>query len=127
MPKPLRVSPPESSTSTEVQAPRTRGRRSFNVATKQRILRAANTCAHGELGAMLRNEGVYRSQLAVWRRQLADSGSAGLIPKKSGPLPKLDAKDRETLAWNSKLRKLERELGNGSSGRRIAESGAFRA
>jgi transposase-like protein len=60
---------------------------------------------------MLRKEGVYHSQLAVWRRQLAESGSAGLIPKKSGPVPKLDAKDREILALNSKLKKLERELG----------------
>lgn len=111
MPKPLRVSPSDSSSSTEVQAPRTKGRRSFNMAAKQRILHAADACAHGELGAMLRKEGVYHSQLAVWRRQLADSGSAGLIPKKSGPLPKLDAKDREILALNSKLKKLERELG----------------
>lgn len=111
MPKPLRVSPSDSSASTEVQAPRTKGRRSFNGAAKQRILRAADACAHGELGAMLRKEGIYHSQLAVWRRQLADAGSAGLIPKKCGPLPKLDAKDREILALNSKLKKLERELG----------------
>lgn len=111
MPKPLRVSPSDSSASTEVQAPRTKGRRSFNGAAKQRILREADACAHGELGAMLRKEGIYHSQLAVWRRQLADAGSAGLIPKKCGPLPKLDAKDREILALNSKLKKLERELG----------------
>ena len=110
MPKPLRVSPPDSSVSIEVQAPRTKGRRTFNVAAKQRILLAADACAHGELGALLRKEGVYHSQLAEWRRKLAQSGSAGLVAKKTGPVPKLDAKDREILALGGKLKKLERQL-----------------
>jgi len=110
MPKPLRVSPPDLSTSTEVQAPRTKGRRTFNVAGKQRILRAADACTHGELGALLRKEGVYHSQLAEWRRKLAHSGSAGLVAKKTGPVPKLDAKDREIQALSGKLKKVERQL-----------------
>ena len=87
MPKPLRVSPTDSSASRDIQAPRTKGRRSFNVAAKQRILRAADACAHGELGAMLRKEGVYHSQLAVWRRQLADSGSAHQHSGLNGHIP----------------------------------------
>lgn len=111
MPKPLRVSPPESSATSEVQAPRTKGRRQFSVAEKQRILGAADACSHGDLGAMLRKEGIYHSQLSDWRAQLAKSGSAGLSPKRSGPVPKLDAKDREILALNAKLKKLTRELG----------------
>jgi hypothetical protein len=37
MPKPLRVGPPETSATSEVQAPRTKGRRQFRVAEKQRI------------------------------------------------------------------------------------------
>ena len=111
MPKPLRVSPPESSASSEVQAPRTKGRRQFSAAEKQRILRVADACSHGELGAMLRKEGLYHSQLADWRAQLAKSGRAGLSPKRSGPAPKLDAKDREILALNRKVEKLARELG----------------
>ncbi len=110
MPKPLRVSPPESSASSEVQAPRTKGRRRFSAAEKQRILRAADACRHGELGALLRKEGIYHSQLADWRSQRATSGSSGLNPKRSGPAPKLDAKDREILALSNKNRKLEREL-----------------
>lgn len=60
---------------------------------------------------MLRKEGVYHSQLAQWRRQLAQSGNAGLGPKKTGPVPKHDAKDREIMALNNKVKKLERELG----------------
>lgn len=111
MPKPLRASPPESSASLEVQAPRTKGRRQFSPAEKHRILPAANACAHGELGAMLRKEGIYHSQLADWRAQLATSGSAGMSPRRPGPAPKLDAKDREILALNNKVGKLTRELG----------------
>ena len=111
MPKPLRVSPPEISAASEVQAPRTKGRRQFGVAEKQRILRVVDACSHGELGAMLRKEGVYHSQLSDWRAQRAESGRAGLSPKRSGPVPKLDAKGREILALNTKLKKLTRELG----------------
>lgn len=111
MPKPLRVSPPDSASSIQVKAPRTKGRRQFSAAEKQRLVRAADACAHGELGALLRKEGIYHSQLMDWRRQLAKSGGAGLEPKKTGPVPKYDAKDREIMALNSKVKKLERELG----------------
>lgn len=111
MPKPLRVSPPDSASSIQVQAPRTKGRRQFSATEKQRLVRAADACAHGELGALLRKEGIYHSQLMDWRRQLAKSGSAGLDRKKTGPVPKYDAKDREIMALNSKVKKLERELG----------------
>ena len=92
MPKPLRVSPPDSASSIQVQAPRTQGRRQFSAAEKQRLLHAAEGCAHGELGALLRKEGIYHSQLMDWRRQLAQSGRAGLGPKKTGPVSKYDAK-----------------------------------
>ena len=111
MPKPLRVSPPDAPTTLEVKSPRTQGRRSFSAAEKLRILSAADACVHGELGPLLRKEGVYHSQLSDWRRQLIDSGKAGLAPQRPGPAPKLDTKDREILALNSKINKLERELG----------------
>lgn len=111
MPKPLRVSPPDSGSSLQVQAPRTQGRRTFSPAEKERLVRAADACAHGELGALLRQEGVYHSQVADWRRQLAKFGSAGLNRKMTGPVPKYDAKDREIMALNNKVRKLEKELG----------------
>jgi transposase-like protein len=110
MPKPLRVSPPDSTSTVEVVAPRTTGRRRFSVAEKQRILKAAAACAHGELGALLRREGIYHSQLQDWRAQQAASGSQGLRGKRPGPAPKLDAKDRQIVALNSRLKKLEREL-----------------
>ena len=60
---------------------------------------------------MLRKEGIYHSQLSGWRAQQAKSGSAGLSAKRPGPIPKLDAKDREIVALNNQLKKLRRELG----------------
>lgn len=110
MPKPLRISPPESISTREVLAPRTQGRRRFGVAEKLRILGLADACAHGELGALLRKEGIYHSQLRQWRAQRVASGRDGLAVKRPGPAPKRDAKDRQILALNSKLKKLEREL-----------------
>lgn len=111
MPKPLRIHAPESPTTIEVSAPRTKGRRQFSASEKKRILLAADACAHGELGAFLRKQGIYHSQLTDWRAQLARAGAAGLMPKRPGPVPKRDARDREIQALNSKVKKLEKELG----------------
>ena len=41
------------------------------AADKLRIIREANACAHGQLGALLRKEGIYSSTLAFYRTQLA--------------------------------------------------------
>jgi transposase len=110
MPKPLRVRPPESAPSVEVIAPRTKGRRRFSVAEKQRILQEASACAHGQLGALLRREGIYHSQLQGWRAQQARSGAQGLRAQRPGPVPRHDTKDRQIQALNRQVRKLEREL-----------------
>lgn len=62
-------------------------RRVFNVAYKKDILRQAAACRRGELGALLRREGLYSSHLSDWRRQLAAEGPAGLAAKSRGPKP----------------------------------------
>lgn len=42
-------------------------RRSFSNATKRRILEAVDRCTQpGEVGALLRREGVYSSSLSTW-------------------------------------------------------------
>ena len=62
------------------------GRRRFNESDKQRILQAADRCTKpGELGAMLRSEGVYSSSLSTWRRQRDSAQRAALSPRKRGP------------------------------------------
>jgi transposase len=58
-------------------------RRIFTAAYKLRILKEAENCTKpGQIGALLRREGLYSSNLTRWRRDLTQ----GLVPKKRGPL-----------------------------------------
>jgi transposase len=59
-------------------------RRRFTADYKLRIVREAEACSSGELGAMIRREGLYSSNLACWRRQAADGQLAALTPQKRG-------------------------------------------
>jgi transposase-like protein len=52
------------------------------VVYKRRILAEADRCQYGELGALLRREGLYSSNLATWRRE-REAGR--LAEKKRGP------------------------------------------
>ena len=64
--------------------PRAR-RRSFTAEYKRRILQEADSCTQsGQVGALLRREGLYSSHLTVWRRQ-REQGELGL--QKRGPSP----------------------------------------
>ena len=58
-------------------------KRRFTTAYKLEILRRAEACTRsGELGALLRKEGLYSSHLVTWRRQREH----GLTPKKRGQI-----------------------------------------
>ena len=60
-------------------------RRQFSGSEKRRILAAADRCtAPGEIGALLRREGIYSSQLATWRKKRVVTGRAGLDSQKRG-------------------------------------------
>src|SRR6266498_2796632 len=60
-------------------------RRRFTAEYKGRVLRQADACAGtGELGALLRREGLYSSHLTTWRRQREQGVRAALSPKKRG-------------------------------------------
>ncbi len=111
MPKPLKTSLPKSSPADlaahEVEAPRSKTKRKFTMAERQRIVCAADACAHGELGALLRREGIYHTQLSEWRAKINAGKSIG----KPGPVPKLDAKDKEIVVLKSKIAKMTHELG----------------
>jgi transposase len=64
-------------------------RRRFTAEYKRKILREANTCTEpGAIGALLRREGLYSSNLTTWRAQRERGELAGLTPKKRGPAPK---------------------------------------
>jgi transposase-like protein len=86
-------------------------RRRFTAEYKLRILRAVDRCEKpGELGALLRREGLYSSHLAKWREQR----SAGLSPRKRGRKPQDDGQtkrlgqfEREVVRLRKRLRQSE--------------------
>ena len=93
---------PLSPSEVEVAAKPTRRR--YTAEYKHRILREAVACTRpGELGALLRREGLYSSNLTVWRKQRERREIEGLSQKKRGPLPK----EKNPLA--AKVATLERE------------------
>ena len=108
MPKPM--SSPETEVIPTPQNDR-RQRRVFTAEEKARILREANRCKErGDLGALLRREGIYSSHLTHWRAQVRREGAAGLSPKRRGPKPAKDEKDRRIEKLEKEKAKLEKEL-----------------
>ena len=78
-------------------------RRRFSASYKQRIVEEADRCTEpGEVGRLLRREGLYSSHLTTWR-EAARIGSLRGLSKKRGR----KATERNPLA--DKVRKLERE------------------
>ena len=66
-------------------------RRRFTAAYKLRIVREADACtAPGEIGALLRREGLYSSHLGKWRRARDQGALEALTPKRRGPKPDPD-------------------------------------
>jgi len=60
-------------------------RRRFAVEYKVRILAEADACTEmGQVGELLRREGLYSSHLSNWRRQHDEGVLAGLRPKRRG-------------------------------------------
>lgn len=101
----------------EVQVKAKRTRRRFTAEQKLAILKEADACTKpGELGALLRREGLYSSHLVDWRRARAAGELDALTPKKRGRKPnEADARDK-------KIAELERELGKERARRERAEA-----
>ena len=100
------------STKTDIRAvpdpevPEKAVRRKFTAAYKLRIVKEAQTCtAPGQIGALLRREGIYSSNLAKWKRQAEE----GLNPKKRGP-QKPDASIRRIAELEKENAKLVHKL-----------------
>ncbi len=80
-------------------------RRRFTAEYKRRVLQEAEVCTRpGEVGALLRREGLYSSHLAVWRRARVRGELAGLAPRKRGPVARgVDPRDRALAAVTRQL------------------------
>ena len=87
-------------------------RRAFTTAYKLSILEQADQCqGHGEVGALLRREGLYSSHLSTWRRLRREGTLQALKNNKRGPKSMLDPSDRRELEQlRRRNAKLEHEL-----------------
>ena len=85
-------------------------RRRFTAEYKRRILREAAACTQrGELGALLRREGLYSSHLTEWRKQAERGELAGLTPRKRGRKAKpADPRDKRIAQLERENAKLSR-------------------
>ena len=74
------------------EVPEKAKRRRFEAAYKLRILAEAERClAAGQLGELLRLEGLYSSHLTTWRKQRDEGVLEALTPKKRGRRPRRQA------------------------------------
>jgi transposase len=106
--------PAERSREVEVVAKPTRRR--FTVDYKMKVLKEADACHKpGEIGTLLRREGLYFSNLKAWREQRRKGELAGLAQKKRGPAPKatnplaarVAALEKETARLNARAARAE--------------------
>jgi len=92
-------------------------RRSFTAEYKARILAEADACtAPGEVGELLRREGLYTSHLTYWRKQRKD-GALKELGKPRGRKP-ADKRDAEIVALTRRAERAEAEL---AKARRVIE------
>jgi transposase-like protein len=85
----------------------------FSPEYKLRVLREADACrGEGQVGALLRREGLYSSHLTTWRRQRETGALAGMRAKKRGPKgrgedPRLKQQAREIARLQRRLKQAE--------------------
>ncbi len=104
----------EEGTKTEVvvNPERAQGRakrRQHSAEYKLRILREIDECkGKGEVGALLRREGLYSSLVSKWREQRERGGVAGLSGHRRGP--KVDANAVEVARLQRENKRLQEKL-----------------
>lgn len=81
-------------------------RRTFTAEYKSRMLKQADACTQpGEIGALLRREGLFSSHLVNWRAA-REQGALDALARKRGP----KARSAEELSWSDRIAALEREI-----------------
>ena len=67
------------------EVPEKKPRRKFTAKYKLRVLQEVENCTDpGEVGALLRREGLYSSNLTIWRKQKEQGILQGMKPRKRG-------------------------------------------
>ena len=84
-------------------------RRQFSPEYKLRVLREADACrGDGQIGALLRREGLYSSHLVTWRRLRESGALAGMRAKKRGPRGRVE--DPRLKQQERQIARLQRQL-----------------
>ena len=98
------------------EVPEKASRRSYTVEYKRLILKEAEVCKEpGQVGALLRREGLYSSNLTAWRRQVERGTIDALSSKKRGPkarkpdpsVRRITEQEKEIQKLRGRLRKAE--------------------
>jgi len=91
-------------------------RRKFTAKYKLSILKQADDCQEsGQIGVLLRNQGLYSSNLTIWRKQREQGLLDAMSPKKRGRKTELENPladrvaqlEKENRVLSEKLRKAE--------------------
>jgi transposase-like protein len=99
---------PEGGASTEVLPKAVR--RTYSAEYKRRIVREAANCREpGEVGALLRREGLYSSLLATWRRQ-DEQGALKALSLPRGRRPAQSKASQELIRLEKENARLKEEL-----------------
>jgi transposase-like protein len=84
-------------------------KRGFTAEYKLLILQELDACTErGQIGAILRREGLYRSHITAWRTQFEGGGLQALAAQQRGPKPDIHA--AEVARLERENRKLQEEL-----------------
>jgi len=104
---------PETHNTLEVQPDpklEKRTRRIFTAEYKLSILKQADACKHGELGALLRREKLYSNQLSQWRREFATDGVEGLSKSQPGPKSSKTPEQKRIVQLEKENARLQQQL-----------------
>src|SRR4051794_39379480 len=84
-------------------------RRRFSAEYKLQVLQQAEACTRpGEIGALLRREGLYTSHLTAWRKQ-REQGALAALGRPRGR-PKGDGRQAQLAALRARAERAEAEL-----------------
>jgi transposase len=85
-------------------------RRQFSAKYKLDILEEADSCTQqGEVGSLLRREGIYSSHLSNWRKQ-RDAGALAALSKPRGRKPRSDSGDTRIAELEHEVKRLRHKL-----------------
>ncbi len=86
-------------------------RRRYSASYKLSIVQAADACSKpGEIGALLRREGLYSSLLSNWRQQRDASALAGLSKKRGRKRRSVSAEARRVAELEREIARLKHQL-----------------